>query len=338
MASSSDPRRSVTIHDVAARAGVSKSTVSLVLQDSPLVSVDTAKRVRQAAREVGYVYNRRAAGLRQQRSNLIGVVINDLMNPFFAELLVGAERQLSEAGFISLMAHTQEDLGKQSAVLQSMREHHAAGILLCPAIGTPASLIRKVAGWNIPLTVMVRSLGPTMLDFSGSDNVQGMLLATRHLIARGHRRIGFLCGPAGDTLSERLDGYRRALGEHQIDANASWIVEGVPSREGGARALHALLDLPRAPTAAVCYNDVVAFGALAALTERGLTAGRDFDLMGFDNVMGSAQTQPALSTVDVAPAMQGEQAARLLLARMRDDPPGRQRASTQPTLILRASA
>src|SRR5882672_8706965 len=169
MARTSLPSRNVTIHDVAAAADVSKSTVSLVLQGSELISAETAERVREAARKLGYVYNRRAAELRRKSSNSIGVVINDLMNPFFAEVLVGIERKLVRAGYIVLMAHTSEDLERQRTVLQSMREHNAAGILLCPALGTAKSLPRHIAAWGIPLVVMVRSLGGTGYDFAGAD-------------------------------------------------------------------------------------------------------------------------------------------------------------------------
>src|SRR5262245_1823085 len=127
-------RAAVTINDVAHAAGVSKSTVSLVLQNSALIKQETAERVRNAAEKLGYVYNRQAADLRRKSSNIIGVVINDLGNPFFAELLVGMERKLADAGYICLMAHTEERLDIQERVLASMREHHAAGLILCPAL------------------------------------------------------------------------------------------------------------------------------------------------------------------------------------------------------------
>src|SRR5512134_658756 len=122
MARNNTPTRPMTILDIAAEAKVSKSTVSLVLQGSDLIRDATAERVREAARRLGYVYNRRAAELRRQASNTVGVVINDLMNPFFAEVLVGIERKLVDAGYIVLMAHTHEDLDRQRKVLASMRE------------------------------------------------------------------------------------------------------------------------------------------------------------------------------------------------------------------------
>ena len=137
-------RKNATILDVAGAAGVSKSTVSLVLNGSPLIKEETAARVREVAAHIGYVYNRRAAEMRSQSSKVIGVVINDLMNPFFAEVLVGIERKLVEAGFITLMAHTHESVELQTKLMQSMREQNAAGMILCPALGTPATLVKEV--------------------------------------------------------------------------------------------------------------------------------------------------------------------------------------------------
>src|SRR6218665_2982873 len=135
----------VTILDVAAEANLSKSTVSLLLKGSPLIRAETAARVRAAASKLGYVYNSRAGELRDGTSKTIGVVVNDLANPFFAEILVGVERKLVEAGDI---------------VLETMGEKGGAGIVLCPAYGTPRTLTKEVEAWGIPLVVMVRTLGP----------------------------------------------------------------------------------------------------------------------------------------------------------------------------------
>src|SRR5882672_5272104 len=292
------PRSQITILDVATAAKVSKSTVSLVLQGSPLIRPKTAARVRQAAAKLGYVYNRRAAELRRKSSNTIGVVINDLMNPFFAEVLVGIERKLVRAGYIVLMAHTSEDLARQRSVLQSMREHNAAGILLCPVLGTAKSLPRHVQAWGIPLVVMVRSLGASGYDFAGADYERGMYLATRHLLSAGRTRVAFLGGVSGVVLEQRLQGYRAALVHAGVPFEPGLVFAATTNRQGGYGAMRALLDRAPQVTAAVCYSDIVAFGALSALGERGLRAGADgadFALMGFDNVLDAAHSNPPLS-------------------------------------------
>jgi LacI family transcriptional regulator len=327
----------MTILDVAAEANVSKSTVSLVLQGSTLIREQTAQRVRDAARKLGYVYNRRAAELRRQSSNTIGVLINDLLNPFFAEVLVGLERKLVDAGYIVLMAHTGESLERQQQVLQTMREQSAAGIALCPVLGTPAALTKTVRSWGIPLVVMVRTLGSGAYDFAGSDNARGVQLATGHLIAAGHRRIGFLGGRTGPVLEQRLHGYRAALQAAHIGFDERLVFAANPTRAGGYESMQALLELRPAVKAAVCYNDLAAFGALSALGERGLRAGADFALMGFDNVLAAAHSNPPLSTVDVRPGELGEHAASILLSRIANPSQAKRQYVALPELVLRQS-
>lgn len=326
-----------TILHVAAEAQVSKSTVSLVLQGSPRIPEATAERVRAAAARLGYVYNRRAAELRQRASNTIGVVINDLMNPFFAEVLVGLEQRLVEAGYTVLMGHSHEDPARQAQLLHSMREQNAAGLVLCPALGTPAALPRQLKAWGIPFTVIVRTLGGSGYDFAGSANTEGAALATQHLIGAGHRRIGFLGGVAGTLHGERLAGYRQALEAHRIGFDAALVLQAHPNRAGGHSMLNALLDRGTGATAAVCYNDITAFGALSALGARGLRAGEDFALTGFDNVLDAAHSNPPLSTVDIRPGELGAQAAALLLARIAEPGRPRQVYCAAPQLVLRQS-
>lgn len=329
--------RSVTIMDVAAEAKVSKSTVSLVLKNSPLIPFETAERVRAAASRLGYVVNRRASQLRAGRSNTIAVVINDLMNPFFAEILSGIERRLVDAGYVVLMAHTNEDPERQRQVLQAMREQGAAGLVLCPAYGTPSSLPEEVQQWGVPVVVMVRTLGPGGYDFAGADNEQGVFDAADHLLRGGHRRIAFLGGQAGVVLEQRLAGYRRALAAHGVPPDPALLIMANPTHPGGYEAMTRLLSEQPGIKAALCYNDIVAFGALAALGERGLRAGPDFSLIGFDNVLASALSNPPLTTVDVHPCKLGEEAAALLLERIRNPAAPQQNHVVRPNLLLRQS-
>lgn len=329
--------RAVTILDVADEAQVSKSTVSLVLQGSPLIRDETAQRVRDAARRLGYVYNRRAAELRRQGTNVVGVVINDLMNPFFAEVLVALERKLVEAGYIVLMAHTHESVERQRAVIQSMREQHAAGLVLCPALGTPASVVKQIQAAGMPLVVMIRTLGKGAYDFVGSDNERGIHDATAHLVASGHRRIAFVGGIEGVVVDQRLRGWRAALEAHGIRPEPSWVVPSKPTREGGYEAAREVLKRKPRFTAAVCYNDIVAFGALWALGEQGLRAGTDFAITGSDNVLDAAHSNPPLTTIDVRPAELGERAAATLLTRMREPEHPKQTYIGEPRLVTRQS-
>jgi LacI family transcriptional regulator len=319
------PHRTITILDVAAEAGVSKSTVSLVLKDSPLIPAETSQRVRRAAAKLGYVYNRRAGQMRGGSSNTVAVVINDLMNPVFAEILV------------VLMAHTNENLARQEAVLRTMREQGAAGIVLCPALGTPRSLPNEVQSWGIPLVVLVRTLGAGSYDFAGANNERGVFAATRHLLDAGHRRIGYLGGQTGIVLEQRLKGFTAALAQRKLKFDEKLFFESNPTRQGGYETMKLLLEKKSRATAAVCYNDIVAFGAMSALGERGLQAGTDFALMGFDNVLDAAHSNPPLSTVDIQPSALGEHAATLLLGRIQEPGRPRQIYLADPQLLLRQS-
>ena len=335
---SKTPSRQITIVDVAAAAGVSKSTVSLVLKESSLIPPETSKRVREAATKLGYVYNRRAGEMRGQSSNTIGVVINDLLNPFHAEVLVGFERKLMDSGYIMLMAHTDESLDRQKQVLNNMREHNVAGLALCPVLGTPPSLTKDLKAWGLPLVIMIRTLGGGAYDFAGSDNELGVKIATQHLLSAGHRRIAFLGGRSGPVLEQRLKGYKAAYSEAGIDFDERHVFVCNPTRAGGHDTMLEIIDKHPGLKAAVCYNDLVAFGALQALGERGQRAGRDFALMGFDNVLDATHSNPPLSTVDIRPNELGEQAATLLLARIKNPELSKQRYVAEPHLVLRQSA
>jgi LacI family transcriptional regulator len=319
-----DSKRNPTIADIAEFAGVSKSTVSLVLRNSGTIRPATARRVLDAARELGYVYNRAAAALRSDQNNLIGVVVNDLTNPFFVELLIGIERVLSETGHVALMGHTAESLDVQDRVLASMREHGAAGLILSPVLGTPPEIVAQARSWGMPAVFVVRELGDLDYDFVGSDGTAGMYGATGHLVARGHRRIAYV-GPrsAGITSRTRLDGYLAAMRDAGLPVHDDWIVDVPITPEGAKTGVARVLRIDDRPTAMVCYNDRVAIAVLNELSRRGLSVGSDIAVVGFDGIGDAAFSHPPLTTMAVDPHRQGELASRLLLDRLerREVPP-----------------
>jgi len=171
MAHSERKVRAVTIIDIAKSAGVSKSTVSLVLKRSPLVKEDTRQRVTKAMDALGYVYNRGAASLRRSRADLVGMIINDLSNPFFAELAIGIERVLQNSGFIPFIA-TAESVVRQAEVVRSMREHGAAGLILCPALDTDAAEISRLEA-RLPIVLAIRRIFGARASLVVSDNLAG---------------------------------------------------------------------------------------------------------------------------------------------------------------------
>lgn len=330
-----------TIIDIARLAGLSKSTVAMALKHSPLIKPDTAAKVWKAAQELGYVYNRSAANLRQKTSNIVGLVIHDLGNPFFVEMLIGAERILLDAGYLTLMAHTSERLDIQTKVLNSMREHNAAGIIMCPAIGTPDSLPAELKAYAMPLVLAMRPLGDTECDSVGCENVDGMQAATRHLIGLGHRRIGFVGRKSGNRVSElRVEGYLLAMREAGLPVHDSWVLDVPITSAGGRQGIALLGTMAEPPTAVVCYNDAVALGVLNELDSMGKRAGRDLAVVGFDDIAAAAHTSPPLTTMSVAPAHLGEIASRILLSRItgQDPSPLPKKYYATPKLVVRESS
>lgn len=330
-----------TIIDIAQLAGLSKSTVAMALKHSPLIKPETSARVWTAAQALGYVYNRSAASLRQKTSNIVVLVIHDLTNPFFVEMLIGAERILLDAGYLTLMAHTSERMDVQSKVLNSMREHNAAGIIMCPAFDTPHSLPSDLQAWSMPLVVVMRPLDDEHCDIVGCANVSGMAEATRHLIALGHRRIGFVGRKTGSNVSEqRVEGYREAMREAALPVRPEWVLDVPITAEGGRIGTAMLLAMEPPPSAVVCYNDAVALGVLNQLDTQGKRAGRDLAVVGFDDISGAAHASPPLTTMAVGPAHLGEIASRILLDRITgQSPPGKPtRHYAIPKLIVRESS
>ncbi|GEO12871.1 LacI family DNA-binding transcriptional regulator [Microvirga aerophila] len=304
----------VTIIDIAREAGVSKSTVSLVLKGSTLVADETRDRVSRAMSKLGYVYNRGAANLRGAQSSIVGMVINDLSNPFFAELAIGIERVLRTSGYIPFIANTAESVVRQAEVVRSMREHGASGIILSPALDTDGREINSLLDLGMPIILAIRRVPGARASLVASDNMAGAARVTQHLISLGHRRIAFLGGMGAMAVrKDRIAGFTQALEEVGLRADPALMLESMPTKDGAFTAMSALLSRPDWPTAVVCFNDVVAIGVMQALSRKGLLPGRDMAITGFDDTTEARQVSPPLTTVSVDAGDLGERAAQMLL-------------------------
>ena len=328
----------VTLLDVANASGLSRATVSLVLRDSPLVAENTRQRVQEVMKDLGYVYHRAAANLRSHKSHTVGLIVNDITNPFFAEMTVSIEAQLDRANYVSLLCNTSEMLSKQERLFSTMQEYSADGILLCPARGTSLATIEKLQRSRLPFVLFGRHLPGIQADYVGADYMVGARIAVEHLISLGHRKIAFIGGhPNISSRQEREQGWRQAQTDHGLPINESFVVDVVATREGGSNAILQLLQLPDKPTACLCFNDVVAFGVMLGLQSMRLQPGVDFAVIRFDDVTESAMIRPTLTTMAVSPRQIGEEAVKLLLDLIENPDQLPRKIILEPQLVIRES-
>ena len=307
----------ITLEDVARHAGVSRATVSLVCRSSPLVADNTRERVEAAMAQLGYVYNRGAANLRSSRSRLVGLVLPDLSNPVFAEVVSGVEAACDAEGLHVLVVHSGDSRERQAELLQRLLEMRVDGLIISAATGTTQDDVSAYARSDIPVVQVLRRFAPDVLDYAGTDNHAGIQHATEHMLALGHQRVAFIGNASATSVShERHEGYLHALREAGIAARPEYSVSCHQNLDDASRTAQALLDLPEPPTALVCFSDVIAFGATLGLYQRGLEPGRDVSVMGFDDVPWARSWRPALSTMAIAPRDIGRAAGGLLLRRI----------------------
>jgi len=332
--------RQITLKDIAHACGVSRATVSLVVRGSPLVHVDTRRRVEAEMQRQGYVYNRTAANLRQRVSTTVALVIHDLSNPFFAEFAVGVDEGLGAKGYVTLLGNSNESPARQHQVLESLMEYRPSGIILSPTEGSDMADIERIIGQQTPLLVFNRAPGETTVarfayDYLCLDNRAGLRQATEHLLALGHRRIAFYGGHAdSSSCRERRQGYQEALHAAGIPVRKRWMFELPPTRIAANAHADALCRLCPAPTAAVCYNDAVALGLMQGLIRLGRRPSIDFAVTGFDNIPEAAFDIPPLTTLNADPRARGRQAAELLLQRIAE-PSLPRRSVTVPVQLIR---
>jgi LacI family transcriptional regulator len=300
--------------DVAQHCGVSRATVSLVLNDSPLVAAKTRDRVRQAMTELGYVYNRSAASLRTQHSDAIGVVLTNITNPYFAEFATGVQDVLTSSAAVPLLAVSGEDRELQHRLVKSLVERNVDGIVLIPAHGTTPNDLPDLLG--TPLVLMARRLNGMDVDYVGAQNRDGGYAAAEHLYSHGCRRIAFVGGYADSSArDERAAGVEEFLNEHGLTLNSDHSLVCEPARPQAREAVMWLLTEDPEVDGIICFSDVVAFGVLDAIADMGRSIGSDVRVIGFDDVHAAGLNRPSLSSVAVPARDTGRRAAQLVLER-----------------------
>lgn len=327
-----------TLNDVSAHAGVSRSTASLVLRGSTRISPATRERVEQAMSELGYVYNRQAANMRQARSMTIGVVATDIRNPFFAELTMAVEEAVHDAGYTLFIGYSRDRLERQREQLDAMVQRQVDGILLLPAIGTTLENVGPVAGQYGPAMVQISRHFSPEFDYVGPDNTLASLIVAEHIGALGCANAILVGGPDGSSARrERLDGLQSGFADTATAFDASASVSTLNNPDDGARGLATALDRGALPDAIIAYSDAVAQGVYSELRRRDLQPGVNVAVASFDDVPLAALQVPPLTSVDTRADEVGRAASRLLLARLDDAETAARSVLIEPTLKVRAS-
>ena len=332
----------VTIKDIARQVEVSHSTVSRALNGSPLIAAETAERIRQTAKEMGYLRSAAARTLKTNRSQVLGVIISNVDDPFFSEILQGIEEVAQTRGYSLFMAASQRDPIHERLIIRTMREHSVDGIILC---STPfsAEQSRQLCSYGIPIIVINNQSDEEYRYSIDHDDLDGGRQVCRHLIGLGHRRIAYVGFPRSGRINlKRLHGYREEMGVHGLIIPKGYEYEAAASDpQSGCAAAAYFLSLAEHPTAIFCYNDMLAIGVLQGLQQGGLQVPQDCSLAGFDNITYSAYSNPPLTTFDQPKRFIGAEAARLVLdlldGSVDDSGPDPKTRILQGKLLVRAS-
>lgn len=303
----------IKLSTIADALGVSTATVSLALRDSPLVAEQTREKIKEHAREVGYIYNRRAASLRTSRSGIVGVVVHDIMNPFFAEILKSIETELDRSQQTFILSNHYDKLEKQRQFLETLLQLGADGVIMSPAIGTPAEDIRLAQNNNMPVVLIARDVENVEAPVFRGDDAYGVALATNHLISLGHKRIAMIGGTdKTSTGRDRYAGYVEAMRKAGLEVKPEWRIAGSRTKQAGFEVAPQFLALKDKMTAAVCWNDLTAIGLMNGIARAGLVPGVDISVTGYDDLEEAAIATPALTTVWNGQREVGRRAARAL--------------------------
>lgn len=303
------------IRDVARRARVSIATVSRTMNNVPSVNPEMAQRVREAVRELNYYPNRQARALVSGKSRLVGLLVSDITNPFFPELIKRFEEAAVAHGYELLIGSTNYD-SELKHCLRRMIERNVDGVAVM-TFGVEDPVLEELATRKIPMVFMDVAGEGFRHDALMVDYLHGMLEAIRHLVALGHRDIGFISGPLSQHSAElRRVAFLASMRAAGCLPKEPYIVEGDHQLEGGTAGMTALLRQKHPPTAVLCSNDMMAIGALRALQQRGFSVPRDMSLVGFDDIHLADFIHPPLTTVSMSRVEIARKAMAAILDRL----------------------
>lgn len=328
-----------TIVEVAQRAGVSIATVSNFIRGTKRVSPAVQARVKAAIRELDYYPNEIARSLKVKQTRMLGIVLPDITNPFFPEVIRGAEDSAYERGYFLVTANTDEQIGRERRVVSALRSYRVDGILLASAPGRDTSHIQSAIASGLPVVCIDRPVSGVETDSVLLDNVRGAHECVRHLIQLGHRKIAIITGKLDAQIArERLSGYEKALQEADVAADPALILEGDFRDESGYRHGKQLLRGKSKATAVFVCNGVMTLGFLKALEESGKRCPEDIAVATFDDLAVDRSFHPHLTAVVQPSYEMGARAATILMDRIEGKRTGDASAvRIVPTLVIRES-
>ena len=315
------------------------STASRALSTPGRVNEDTRSRIERVADELGYRPSRVARRLRKDggRTHMLGVLIPDIQNPFFADVVRGIEDVAHGEGYSLLLRNVDEDVDRQRTALESLRGEHVDGVIV-PPVREQDGDVEAIAKAGTPVVCVDRRVVRDAFDTVVSNNEQGAYDAVSHLLRLGHTRVGLVGGlPGISTSRERRAGYERALREAGLDVDPSLVCEGDSRFESGEALTQALLEHPGRPSALFTGNNLMTLGALAAVHAAGLAIPGDLAVVGYDDMPWALALNPPLTAVRQPGVEMGRRAAEMLLDRITDPDRSPTLVTLQPTLVVRRS-
>jgi Transcriptional regulators len=326
-----------TIYDIARLAGVSTATVSKVFNQTGNISEKTRRRILEISKELNYQPNVLASALNGKKTFSLGLLIPDMVNPFFAELARHVEDRAQELGFNLIICNTDNDMKKEIKYIQLLRQKSVDGIIVATGVRND-EFLKELIDQRVPIALVAREMSVLSTSTVLVDDFAGGYNATRHLIELGHRRIAVIAESMSVSSSkERVRGYRHALEEAELRYDEELVLTSDFSIESGRVTALAILQRPSRPTAIFACNDLLAIGALQAAKELGIRVPDDLSVVGFDNTILASITDPPMTTVAQPIRAMGHQVVDLIVAEINEESTVKQRVVLLPELIIRQS-
>ncbi|WP_046176738.1 LacI family DNA-binding transcriptional regulator [Domibacillus indicus] len=324
------------IKEVAKQANVSIATVSRVLSKPETVAKETIKKVLAVIEDLNYQPNAAARQLRMSETTTILVVVPDITNTFFSNVLRGIEFVALENGYQVLLGDADNNAEREKGYLSILRQKKAAGMILLTA-GIEAETVEEIAS-EYPVVLACEYLEGVNVPTVSIDNVSSARKATEYLINLGHKKIGFISGPMNSVLGrDRMKGFYQAMAQYNLKVEPDLVQEGNFSYKSGLDMMHKLLAYSHPPTAVFAANDEMAFGAINAIEQKGLTVPNDISVIGFDDIQFSSIFKPALTTISQPTFDIGTKAMELLIGLMTKQEMEKTQYILENKLVLRDS-